>query len=102
FTVVLEQQRAVVVHLAQRRHFDRENRQSVIQVRAEVAFPDFLAQVDWWRRSPGNGRNAAASRRRAGTRRSRARAGAWLAAPGAARRSHLETAFRRSHLRNSL
>src|SRR6266581_4114168 len=28
-----------------RRHFDRENRQPVIQVRAEVAFPDFLAQV---------------------------------------------------------
>ena len=43
--VVLEQQGAIVVHLAQRRHLDREHRQPVIQVGAEVPFPDFLAQV---------------------------------------------------------
>src|SRR5712664_3191986 len=43
--VMLEQQGAVLVHLAQRRYLDREHRQPVIQVGAEIPFPDFLAQV---------------------------------------------------------
>src|SRR6267142_1705055 len=54
--VMLEQQGAVLVHLAQRRHFDREHRQPVIQVGAEIPFPDFLAQVPIGRGNyPGTG-----------------------------------------------
>src|SRR5882672_11101447 len=48
--VVLEQQRAIVFHLAQGRDFDRENRKPVIQVGAEITLPDFLAQIAIGRR----------------------------------------------------
>ena len=42
---VLEEQRSVVVHFAQRRDFDREYRQPVVKIGAEVAFSHFLSQV---------------------------------------------------------
>jgi hypothetical protein len=42
---MVEQQQAVVAHLAQRRYNDRTDRQAVVEVGAEVAGLDLLAQV---------------------------------------------------------
>src|SRR6185436_15679296 len=43
--VVVEQARLVLAQVAKRRHREREDRQSVIQVGAESAFANLLAQV---------------------------------------------------------
>ena len=99
---MVEQQQPVVAHVAQRRHADREHREPVVEIGAEAAGLDFLAQV-----AVGGGddarrlKRASAFRRPAGTRRSRGRAAAWAGGRAAVRRSRRGTACRRRHPRNS-